>query len=62
MIKDQLALKISLAMHKAPHARNESSNSFLNTYKCLRNYFQHLSMADIAGIACHYGLNTVEEK
>ena len=56
MTKDQLALKISLAMHKTPNARMESFNAYLNTYQCLCNYFQELSMEDIAGIASQYGV------
>ena len=56
MIKDQLALKISLAMHKPPNARLEPFNAYLNTYQCLRNYFHELSMDDIAGIAHQYGV------
>ena len=56
MTKDQLALKISLAMHKPPNARMDTFNAYLNTYKCLRNYFQELSMDDIAGIASRYGV------
>ena len=56
MTKDQLALKISLAMHKAPNARMESFNAYLNTYQCLSSYFQELSMDDIAGIASQYGV------
>ena len=47
MTKDQLALKIALAMHKPPNARIDSMNAYLNTYKCLSNYFQELSMEDI---------------
>ncbi len=57
MTKDQLALKISLAMHKPPQARLDSINAYLNTYKCLCSYFQELSMDDIAGIASQYGVN-----
>ncbi len=57
MTKDQLALKISLAMHKSPKERIETLNAYLNTYKCLRRYFQELSMDDIAGIASQYGVN-----
>ena len=56
MTKDQLALKIALAMHKSPRARVDSIGSYLNTYKCLRNYFQELSMDDIAGIGNRYGV------
>ena len=56
MNKDQLALKISLAMHKPPHARVETFNAYLNTYKCLSKYFTELSMDDIAGIASQYGV------
>ena len=56
MTKDQLALKIALAMHTAPHARIESMNAYLNTYKCLRSYFQELSLDDIAGIGNRYGV------
>ena len=56
MTKDQLALKISLAMHKPPHARMDTFNAYLNTYNCLSNYFQELSMDDIAGIASQYGV------
>ena len=56
MTKDQLALKISLAKHKPPHARMDTFNAYLNTYKCLSNYFQELSMDDIAGIASRYGI------
>ena len=54
MNKDQLALKISLAMHKPPEGRIETFNAYLNTYQCLRRYFQELSMDDIAGIASRY--------
>ena len=57
MTKDQLALNISLAMHQPPHARMDTFNAYLNTYKCLRRYFQELSMDDIAGIASQYGVN-----
>ena len=57
MTKDQLALHISLAMHKPPHARMDTVNAYLNTYKCLSRYFQELSMDDIAGIASQYGVN-----
>ena len=57
MTKDQLALKISLAMHKPPNARMDTFNAYLNTYKCLSTYFQELSMDDIAGIASQYGVN-----
>ncbi len=57
MTKDQLALKISLAMHKPPNARIDTLNAYLNTYKCLCNYFKELSMEDIAGIASRYGVN-----
>ena len=56
MTKDQLALKISLAMHKSPNARMDTFNAYLKTYKCLSNYFQELSMDDIAGIASRYGI------
>ena len=56
MTKDQLALKIALAMHKPPHTRVESMEAYLNTYQCLCNYFQELSMEDIAGIANQYGV------
>ena len=56
MTKDQLAQKISLAMHKTPNSRLDTVNAYLNTYKCLRNYFQELSMDDIAGIASQYGV------
>ncbi len=56
MTKDQLALRISLAMHKPPNARLESFNAYFNTYQCLCNYFQELSMEDIAGIANQYGV------
>ena len=54
MTKDQLALKISLAMHKPPHARIDSMNAYLNTYKCLCDYFQELSIDEITGIAHQY--------
>ena len=57
MTKDQLALKIALAMHKPPHARLDSMNAYLNTYKCLSNYFQELSLEDIAGIGNRYGVS-----
>ena len=57
MTKDQIALKISLAMHTPPNARLDTFNAYLNTYKCLCNYFQELSMDDIAGIASQYGVN-----
>ena len=56
MTKDQLALKIALAMHKPPHAQVESIGAYLNTYKCLSNYFQELSLEDIAGIGIRYGV------
>ena len=56
MTKDQLALKIALAMHKPPHAHMESMGAYLNTYKCLCNYFQELSLEDIAGIGNRYGV------
>ena len=56
MTKDQLALKISLAMHKSPHTRIDTFNAYLNTYKCLCSYFEELSMDDIAGIASQYGV------
>ena len=57
MTKDQLALKISLAMHKPPQARLDTINAYLNTYKCLCNYFQELSIDDVAGIASQYGVS-----
>tara|TARA_B100001250_G_C19293043_1_gene568386 strand:+ start:196 stop:372 length:177 start_codon:yes stop_codon:yes gene_type:complete len=56
MTKDQLALKIALAMHKPPHARLDSMNAYLNTYKTLSSYFQELSLEDIAGIGNRYGV------
>ena len=56
MTKDQLALKIALAMHKPPHVRMDSMNTYLNTYMCLRTYFQELSLDDIAGIGNRYGV------
>ena len=56
MTKDQLALKISLAMHKSPKARLDTVNAYLNTYKCLCNYFKELSMDDVEGIAGQYGV------
>ena len=56
MTKDQLALKIALAMHKPPHASLDSINSYLNTYKCLSSYFEELSLEDIAGIGNRYGV------
>ncbi|KGG16120.1 MULTISPECIES: hypothetical protein [unclassified Prochlorococcus] len=56
MTKDQLALKISIAMHKPPKGRIETLNAYFNTYKCLSNYFQELSLEDIAGIASSYGV------
>lgn len=56
MTKDQLALKIALAMHKPPNARIDSMHACLNTYKCLSNNFQELSMEDIAGIGNRYGV------
>ena len=56
MTKDQLALKIALAMHKPPHARIDTMNAYLNTYKCLKSYFQELSLEDIAGIGNRYGV------
>ena len=56
MTNDQLALKIYLAMHIPPHTRLDTFNAYLNTHKCLCNYFQELSMEDIAGIASHYGV------
>ena len=52
MTKDQIAL----AMHKPPNARIDSMNAYLNTYKCFSNYFQELSMEDIAGIVNRYGV------
>ena len=56
MTKDQLALMIALAMHKPPHARMESMGAYINTYNCLCNYFQELSLEDIAGIGNRYGV------
>ncbi len=56
MTKDQLALKISLAMHKPPNARMDTLSNYLNTYKSLSSYFQELSIEDIAGIASRYGV------
>ncbi len=56
MTKDQLALKIALAMHKSPHGRIDSTNAYLNTYKSLSSYFQELSLEDIAGIGNRYGV------
>ncbi|AAP99728.1 MULTISPECIES: hypothetical protein [Prochlorococcus] len=56
MTKDQLALKISLAMHKPPNARLDTFNEYLSTYQCLCNYFQELSMEDMAGIANQYSV------
>ena len=57
MTKDQLALKIALAMHKPPHSRIDSMNAYLNTYKSLSSYFQELSLEDIAGIGNRYGVS-----
>ena len=57
MTKDQLALKIALAMHKPPHAPMESMGAYLNTYMCLCDYFQDLSLEDIAGIGNRYGVS-----
>ena len=57
MTKDQLALKIALAMHKAPHARIDSMNAYLNTYRSLSSYFQELSLEDIAGIGNRCGVS-----
>ena len=57
MTKDQLALKIALAMHKPPHARIDSFGAYFNTYMCLSNYFQELSLEDIAGIGNRYGVS-----
>ena len=54
MTKDQLALKISLAMHTPPHARLDTFNAYLNTHKCLCNYFQYHSMNKIAILAHGY--------
>ncbi len=56
MTKDQLALKIALAMHKSPRARIDSMNAYLNTYKSLSSYFQELSIEDISGIGNRYGV------
>ena len=56
MTKDQLAQKISMAMHKSPNARLDTFNAYLNTYECLRNYFKELSMDDVEGIASRYGV------
>jgi len=56
MTKDQLALKISLAMHKHSGIRKDSFKSYINTYKSLSNYFEELSLEDIAGIASRYGV------
>ncbi|KGG16091.1 MULTISPECIES: hypothetical protein [unclassified Prochlorococcus] len=56
MTKDQLALKISIAMHKSPNARLDNVNAYLNTYQCLSNYFKELSMGDVEGIATQYGV------
>ena len=56
MTKDQLALKIALAMHKPPHAHMESMGAYFKTYKCLCNYFQELSLEEIAGIGNKYGV------
>ena len=56
MTKEQIALKISLAMHKEPETLRGSANAYLNTYQCLVNYFQELSIDDIAGIASRYGV------
>ena len=54
MTKDQLALKIHLAMHMPPHTRLDTFNAYLNTHKCLCNYFQYLSMDKIAVLAHRY--------
>ncbi len=56
MTKDQLALKIALAMHKDPHACIDSMKDYLNTYKSLSSYFRRLSFEDIAGIGNRYGV------
>ena len=56
MTKDQLALKIALAMYMPPRTRLDPFNAYLNTHKCLCNYFQELSMADMTGIVHQYGV------
>ncbi len=56
MTKDQLAFSISLAMHNPRNASMDATSECLKTYKCLCNYFQDLSMDDIAGIASRYGV------
>ena len=56
MTKEQLALRISMAMHEPFLERKETFNAYLNTYHCLCNYFQELSMEDIAGIGNRYGV------
>ena len=56
MIKDQLALRIALAMHKPPHACVDSMNAYFKTYKSLSSYFEELSIEDIAGIGSRYGV------
>ncbi len=56
MTKDQIAMKISLAMHKHSEPHTKSIKSYLNTYQCLRKYFEDLSLEDIAGVASSYGV------
>ena len=56
MTKDQLALRISLAIHKHSELRKDSFKSYINTYKCLCTYLEELSLEDIAGIASRYGV------
>ena len=56
MTKEQLALKISFAMHMPPYTRLDTFNAYLNTHKCLCNYFEYLSMDKIAGIAYRHGV------
>ena len=54
MTKDQLALKISFAMHMPPHTRLDTFNEYFSIYKCLRDYFQYLSVDEKTGIVYQY--------
>ena len=52
MTKEQLALKIAREIFKEK-GKLESFHGF----QCIRNYFFHLSMDDLEGIAGQYGIN-----
>ena len=54
MTKEELALRITRAMHKG-HSKLESFNSF----QCIKGYFLDLEAEDLVGIASQYGVNTI---